>query len=100
MLKGWLGQQVYKSIYFVYTYYMKTKIQKWGNSLGVRLPKNITEQKALKEGLGVSVVIKNDQIVIEPVEDELSLESMMSKVSVDNIHDETDWKEVRGNEIW
>lgn len=79
---------------------MKTKIQKWGNSLGVRLPKNITEQKALRAGLGVSVVIKNDQIVIEPAEDDTSLESLLAVVSEDNIHRETEWSEARGNEIW
>ena len=80
--------------------YMKTKIQKWGNSLGVRLPKSIAEQKSLKEGLGVSVLIKNNQIVIEPVEEETSLENLLAAVSVKNLHNETDWSEARGNEIW
>ncbi|MCB9818744.1 AbrB/MazE/SpoVT family DNA-binding domain-containing protein [Candidatus Nomurabacteria bacterium] len=79
---------------------MKTKIQKWGNSLGVRLPKSITEQKALRAGLGVSIVIKDNQIVIEPREEELSLESMLSTVSADNIHKETDWSKAQGNEVW
>ena len=79
---------------------MKTKIQKWGNSLGVRLPKSITEQKALRAGLGVSVVIKNDQIVIEEVENDISLESLLEAVSEDNIHQETKWSEARGNEVW
>lgn len=79
---------------------MKTKIQKWGNSLGVRLPKSITEQKALKAGAGVSVVIKNGQIVIEPTAENFSLESMLAEVHIDNLHTETDWSEARGNEIW
>lgn len=79
---------------------MKTKIQKWGNSLGVRLPKSIAEQKSLRAGIGVSVVIKNGQIVIEPVDEEVSLESLLVKVSVENLHSETDWSDVRGNEVW
>jgi len=79
---------------------MKTKIQKWGNSLGVRLPKNITEQKALREGAGVSVVIKNNQIVIEPIEEDVSLETLLCTVSENNLHKETEWSDVRGNEIW
>lgn len=79
---------------------MKTKIQKWGNSLGVRLPKSITEQKSLKAGTGVFVVLKNDQIVIEPMEEEMSLESLLSSVSKANLHEETEWSEARGNEIW
>lgn len=79
---------------------MKTKIQKWGNSLGVRLPKNIAEQKDLREGLGVSVFMKNNQIVIEPIEEEVSLKALLADVSVENMHDETDWSEARGNEVW
>jgi len=79
---------------------MKTKIQKWGNSLGVRLPKSITEEKSLRAGTGVSVRIKNNQIVIEPVEDELSLASMLAEVSTNNLHRETDWSDARGNEVW
>jgi antitoxin MazE len=79
---------------------MKTKIQKWGNSLGVRLPKSIAEQKSLKEGLGVSVVIKNDQIVIEPAQEDVTLESLLTDVSVDNLHNETEWSDARGKEVW
>ncbi len=79
---------------------MKTKIQKWGNSLGVRLPRNITEEKSLKEGVGVLLDIKNDQIVIETVEEEVSLNTLLSQVSPDNLHGETDWSDVRGNEVW
>ncbi|MEK7639351.1 MAG: AbrB/MazE/SpoVT family DNA-binding domain-containing protein [Patescibacteria group bacterium] len=79
---------------------MKTKIQKWGNSLGVRLPKSIAEQKSLKAGLGVSVVLRNNQIVIEPAEEELSLNSLLSAVTADNIHKETEWSDARGNEVW
>lgn len=88
----------------VYTEYilhsMKTKIQKWGNSLAVRLPKSITEQKSLREGQGVSVVLENNQIVIEPLDQELSLESLLDEVSTENLHDETDWSAARGNEVW
>jgi len=79
---------------------MRTKIQKWGNSLGVRLPKSITEQKALKPGSGVTVILKNDQIVIEPTEENISLKSILSAVSTDNLHEETEWSHARGNEAW
>ncbi len=91
---------LYISIYKVYTLDMITKIQKWGNSLGVRLPKNITEQKDLREGAGVVVLLKNNQIVIEPVKEDVSLEVLLSEISNDNLHNETEWSEARGNEIW
>lgn len=79
---------------------MKTKIQKWGNSLAVRLPKSITDQKDLQAGSGVSVTLKNNQIIVEQVEDEMSLASLLSKMSVDTIHNETDWSTVTDNEVW
>ena len=79
---------------------MKTKIQKWGNSLGVRLPKNITEQKSLRDGCGVNVVLKDDQIVIEPVKEDITLDSLLSDVSAGNLHSETDWDSAQGNEVW
>lgn len=91
---------IYKSIYKVYTQDMKTKIQKWGNSLAVRLPKSITEQQSLKEGAGVSVELEKGQIVIKATEQKETLASLLKGVSLDNVHDETDWAEVSGNELW
>jgi len=79
---------------------MKTKIQKWGNSLAVRLPKAVTEQKSLHEGAGVLVMLKNDQIVIEPVAEELTLKEILATISPDNLHHEDDWGTEQGNELW
>lgn len=79
---------------------MKTTIQKWGNSLGVRIPKNITEEKALREGLGVSVMLVNNQIVIEPIKEEVTLSSLLSEINENNLHKEISWSEPRGNEVW
>lgn len=92
--------RVYNCLYNVYTLFMKTKIQKWGNSLGVRLPKSITEQKSLREGLRVSVILKDDQILLQPEEGELSLDSLLSEIDAKNLHHETEWSEARGNEVW
>lgn len=79
---------------------MKTKIQKWGNSLAVRLPKSITQEQALEAGLGVNVLVKDGQIVIEPLAEEITLESLLSTIKSGHIHGETDWGETKGNEIW
>lgn len=79
---------------------MKTKIQKWGNSLGVRLPKSVTDEKSLRDGHAVLVIIRNNQIIIEPIEEVVSLESLLSQVVVENMHSETEWSDARGREIW
>jgi len=64
---------------------MKTKIQKWGNSLGVRLPKHIVAQKALTPATSVTVSLKNDQIVIEP-ETQPSLNDLLATITPKNRH--------------
>lgn len=79
---------------------MKTKIQKWGNSLGVRLPKNIAEQKSLRAGLGVSVILKDNQIVLEPESEEATLAALLAEISEENLHSETDWGASLGTEVW
>ena len=43
---------------------MTTKVQKWGNSLAVRLPKEMVQHLALKEGSGVVVRHDRDAIII------------------------------------
>ena len=56
---------------FVYTkciniefFVMVKKIQKWGNSLAIRLPKTVTMQLGLREGSEVGIAERNDKIVI------------------------------------
>ena len=79
---------------------MKTKIQKWGNSLGVRLPKSIAEQKSLRAGLDVSILLQNDEIVIKPDVEQVSLDTFLRDIKPENLHSETDWSETVGNEVW
>ena len=49
---------------------MATKVQKWGNSLAVRLPKEVIRRLALKEGSDVMVRERNERIIIEPLEEQ------------------------------
>ncbi len=43
---------------------MAVTLQKWGNSIGVRLPKPMLEQVGLKEGAPVDVLVEGDHLVI------------------------------------
>ena len=79
---------------------MKTKIQKWGNSLGVRLPKAIADQKGLIEGRDVAVLLKDNQIIIEPTEEVASLHTLLTDITPENTHHETNWSDTQGNEVW
>ncbi|QQR64628.1 AbrB/MazE/SpoVT family DNA-binding domain-containing protein [Candidatus Kaiserbacteria bacterium] len=80
---------------------METNIQKWGNSLGVRLPKSIAMSKSLKAGSRVLVTETKTGISIEVVKRERrTLDDMLKGITKENLHEEVDWGKPVGNEIW
>lgn len=80
---------------------MQTTIQKWGNSLGVRLPRGITLNKSLKEGSRVLVTETKTGLAIEIVEKpEIKLDDLLRGVTKKNLHKEIDWSNPVGKEVW
>ena len=80
---------------------MTTKLQKWGNSLGVRLPKTEVKKAGLREGKLVSVTAIRSGIFIKatPTKRE-KLNDLVEKITPTNRYAEFDWGESVGNEIW
>jgi antitoxin MazE len=78
---------------------MPVKIQKWGNSLGVRIPKNIIEKVNLRENSEVEIDSSDGAIVILPAKKEYSLDSLLEQITKNNLHSEEDFK-TEGNEVW
>ncbi|MBK7963539.1 MAG: AbrB/MazE/SpoVT family DNA-binding domain-containing protein [Bdellovibrionales bacterium] len=78
---------------------MPVKIQKWGNSLGVRIPKTVIEKVNLSENSEVEIESKNGTIVIFPAKKEYSLDSLLEQITKNNLHSEEDFK-TEGNEVW
>jgi antitoxin MazE len=78
---------------------MAVKIQKWGNSLGVRIPKAVIEKADLRENSEVNVESKNGMIVIFPAKKRYSLNSLLDQITKENLHHEEDFA-VEGNEVW
>jgi antitoxin MazE len=79
---------------------MTTKIAKWGNSLGLRLPKTVAREAEVDEGDTVDVSVKNGAIVIRPSRPTYSLEKLVAKITSRNRHDESDWGAPVGHEMW
>jgi antitoxin MazE len=80
---------------------MKSKIQKWGNSYGVRIPMKIINKKGIVNGAEVEIDEKDDGIsvsFIKPQPD--SLEAMVNKIKPANLHREQDWGNTLGKEVW
>ena len=80
---------------------MLTKVQKWGNSLALRIPKAFALDAQLENESVVEISIIDGQIIIKPVAvQSWTLEELLSGINKDNIHNEVDTGSVMGNEAW
>ena len=78
---------------------MKLQIQKWGNSLAVRVPKSFAVETSIVEGSTVDMTIEDGTLVLRP-DGSLRLEDLLDKVTAENIHDEFDFGQPAGKEVW
>ncbi len=80
---------------------MHTTIQKWGNSLAVRIPKPFVEEAHIASGSDVDLTVDNGKIIIVPrVEPNYSLTELLEGVTARNKHSETDTGTAVGQEVW
>ncbi|MCP4610382.1 MAG: AbrB/MazE/SpoVT family DNA-binding domain-containing protein [Planctomycetes bacterium] len=80
---------------------MQSRVQKWGNSLALRIPKSFAQEVGIERDAPVDVSLENGKLVIEPIsKPALTLEQLLSQVTEDNIHHEVDTGPVMGEEIW
>ena len=77
---------------------MTTKAQKWGNSIGVRIPFKVAEKYGLVNGSEVEIKEQENGFLIEPVEKDLSLEEMLEQITNENRHDYIDFGR-KGDEL-
>jgi len=78
-----------------------TRVQKWGNSLGVRIPKLLAEHARVRAGSSVDMNLEGGRLVIAPVEKGVyDLADLLSQVTPDNLHGEVDVGRPRGREVW
>ncbi|MET3574288.1 AbrB/MazE/SpoVT family DNA-binding domain-containing protein [Bhargavaea ullalensis] len=76
------------------------KIQKWGNSLGLRIPAALAQQINLTEGTEVTLTIESNQaLLVKPIETEPTLEELLAMITSENRHEELELA-VAGNELF
>jgi antitoxin MazE len=79
---------------------MVTSIQRWGNSLAIRIPKPFAAQAQLAEDTDVEITLDGDRIVITPAARQWNLEKLLRKISASNQHHEVQWGDAKGKEVW
>lgn len=72
---------------------------KWGNSVGIRLPKHVVETSGLSLTDPVTIHAEDGRIVIERRRRRLSLADILKSWPKGERHEELDWGPVRGNEV-
>lgn len=78
---------------------MSAKIQKWGNSMGVRIPKAIMEKANLSINSEIEIECKNQKIIIFSKKKPIQLKNLLSQITKDNLHAEDSFVKA-GKEIW
>ena len=80
---------------------MITKIQKWGNSLGLRIPKGVARGARVREGTTVTLAVSNGRLVVAPLETRgYELEALLAGVTRKNLHAAVDTGDPVGREGW
>jgi len=80
---------------------MEAKVKRWGNSLGIRIPKSFSAQAGITDGSDIELQLEGDKITIVPIhKNEYTLDELLSRVSEDNIHYEIKTNGPLGNEVW
>ena len=80
---------------------MQTKIQKWGNSLGLRIPRSFAAEAQVEEGASVDLSVENGQLLVRPLRvRKYSLHALLRRVSQRNLHGEISTNGAVGREAW
>jgi antitoxin MazE len=80
---------------------MQTRIQKWGNSLAIRIPKPFAVEVGLDQNSVVEVTVSDGKLLLEPVnEAQYTLEQLLADVTEANLHSEVSTEAAVGNEVW
>ena len=80
---------------------MLAKVQKWGNSLVLRIPKSFADEMDLAPNVAVELTFDDGKLVIVPItHPAYALDDLLAEVTLENRHDEIDAGGPAGLEVW
>jgi antitoxin MazE len=82
---------------------MLAKVQQWGNSQGIRIPKALLEDACINVGDEVNVAAKNGTLILTPARSnrkKYNLKDLVAKIPKGSRSKETEWGKPAGNEVW
>lgn len=75
-------------------------VQKWGNSLGIRIPKQIADDMKLHDGTSVQIYKNKDTLCIQRFSEPLTLEKALSDIPDNFVPESEQYGMPIGSEIW
>jgi len=78
---------------------MTIALKKWGNSLALRIPKDIAQSLHIENDTLLDLRVENGVLIVEPHK-EVLLEDLVAKINASNLHTEVDTGEAVGSEAW
>ncbi len=81
---------------------MRSRIQKWGNSLAMRIPRPLAAEMHLGSDSAVDLTLVEGRLVVTPIaeDDELTLQALLASVTEQNRHGEVNSGPAVGAEVW
>jgi len=79
---------------------MVVRVQKWGNSLAIRIPSSYAKDAGFAEGTEADISVTGKKIIMKPLIREYDLHKLILRINPDNIHKEIETDGPVGNEIW
>jgi antitoxin MazE len=80
---------------------MKTAVQRWGNSLALRIPSSFAAETHISEGSPVELTLKSGSLVVKPIiRKSHTLDELLKRITPSNRHDATDTGKAVGQEVW
>ena len=80
---------------------MKTAVQRWGNSLALRIPRAYAKETRISDGSEVELTLKSGSLVVRPVlRKRRSLAELLKRVTASNRHESQSTGGPVGQEVW
>ena len=80
---------------------METRVQRWGNSLALRIPKLLADEAGLKDNSPVQLALRDKLLVVVPIrQPAISLDALLAQVTPNNLHSEVQTGPAVGGEAW
>lgn len=91
-------------VYSMYIHWgdaMQTRIQRWGNSLGLRIPKSFAAEAGVEAGSEVDLSVEGGDLIVKPTRRRTyRLNELLGRVNARNVHGEVQTGRPVGREHW